>query len=95
MNPNHGVQKISPALAAPVNYFEIAFNADAGVSYHLWVRLRAWNNKVSNDSIHVQFSDAVVPTNWQTLTTLPGTGSPALITDVATHSQRFYRVLAQ
>ena len=59
LNPNSGVSKIAPALAAPVNYFEIAFNADAGVSYHLWVRLRASNNQLSNDSIHVQFSDAI------------------------------------
>jgi hypothetical protein len=59
LNPNNGLRKIAPALAAPVNYFEIAFNADAGVSYHLWVRLRASNNKLSNDSIHLQFSDAV------------------------------------
>src|SRR5581483_1255855 len=59
LNPNNGVSKIAPALAAPINYFEIAFNADAGVSYHLWVRLRASNNQTSNDSVHVQFSDAV------------------------------------
>ncbi len=59
LNPNSGLTKIAPALAAPVNYFEIAFNAEAGVSYHLWVRLRASDNSPSNDSIHVQFSDAV------------------------------------
>jgi hypothetical protein len=59
IDPNNGVHKISPALATPVNYFEIAFNADAGVPYHLWVRLRAYNNRLSNDSIHVQFSDSL------------------------------------
>jgi hypothetical protein len=59
LNPNAGVKKITPALAAPTNYFEIAFNADAGVPYHLWVRLRAWNDRLANDSIHVQFSDSV------------------------------------
>jgi hypothetical protein len=30
-----------------------------GTAYHLWVRLRALNNSVGNDSIHVQFSGSV------------------------------------
>jgi phospholipase D-like protein len=58
-NPDTGQAKISPALAAPANFFEMTFNAAAGVPYHLWVRLRAQNNSLSNDSIHLQFSDSV------------------------------------
>ena len=58
-NPDRGRAKIAPALAAPANYFEIAFNAPAGVRYHLWMRMRAQNNSLSNDSVHVQFSDSV------------------------------------
>jgi hypothetical protein len=56
--PDRGTPKISPALAAPGSYFEIAFSAQAAVAYHLWVRLRAEGNKTSNDSIHVQFNDS-------------------------------------
>ena len=41
-----------------MNYFETTFSAQAGVAYHLWVRLKAQNNYFGNDSIYVQFSDA-------------------------------------
>jgi hypothetical protein len=58
-NPDAGQAKIAPALAAPPNLFEMTFSAKAGVPYHLWVRLRAQNNSLSNDSIHLQFSDSV------------------------------------
>src|SRR6185436_16622394 len=51
--------KIAPALAAPKNYWETTFNATAGVPYHLWVRIKSQDNSLGNDSIHVQFSDAV------------------------------------
>ena len=43
-NPDAGQPKISPALAAPANYFERTFTAFHGVAYHLWVRLKAQNN---------------------------------------------------
>jgi hypothetical protein len=58
-NPDKGKSKISPALAAPANYFEVTFTAMAGVPYHLWIRMRAQSNSLSNDSVSVQFSDAV------------------------------------
>src|SRR5437868_6014498 len=58
-NPDRGSAKIAPALAAPVSYFEIAFNASSSIGYRLWVRLRAQGNSPSNDSVHVQFSDSV------------------------------------
>ncbi len=57
--PNGGQAKIAPALAAPKNYWETTFNATAGVPYHLWVRIKAQDDSLGNDSIHVQFSDAV------------------------------------
>jgi PKD repeat protein len=57
--PNNGQAKIVPALTAPKNYWETTFNATAGVPYHLWVRMRAQDNSLGNDSIHVQFSDSV------------------------------------
>jgi HKD family nuclease len=58
-NPNQGAAKIVPALASPTSYWEQTFTASAGTAYHLWVRLRAQNNSLSNDSIHVQFNDSV------------------------------------
>jgi hypothetical protein len=47
------------ATAAPVNYFEMAFLAEAGVPYRLWVRGKATSNSWANDSVWVQFNDSV------------------------------------
>jgi phosphatidylserine/phosphatidylglycerophosphate/cardiolipin synthase-like enzyme/regulation of enolase protein 1 (concanavalin A-like superfamily) len=58
-NQDKGNAKIAPALAAPANYFEATFNAMSGVPYHIWIRLRAQSNSLSNNSVHVQFSDSV------------------------------------
>jgi len=58
-NQDKGNAKISPALAAPANYFEATFHATSGVPYHIWVRLRAQSNSLSNNSVHVQFGDTV------------------------------------
>ena len=58
-NPDHGGARISPPLAAPSNYFTTTFNAVGGVPYHLWVRLRAQANSTSNNSVSVQFSNAI------------------------------------
>jgi hypothetical protein len=57
--PDRGAAKIAPALASPVNYAETTFTASAGVSYHLGLRMRAQNDSLSNDSVHVQFSDSL------------------------------------
>jgi phosphatidylserine/phosphatidylglycerophosphate/cardiolipin synthase-like enzyme/regulation of enolase protein 1 (concanavalin A-like superfamily) len=66
-NPNFAQAKISPAFTAPPNYFEATFSARAGTPYHLWVRLRAENNSLSNDSVHLQFSDSVTATSAATM----------------------------
>jgi phosphatidylserine/phosphatidylglycerophosphate/cardiolipin synthase-like enzyme/regulation of enolase protein 1 (concanavalin A-like superfamily) len=66
-NPNFGQAKISPAFTAPPNYFEATFTARAGTPYHLWVRLRAENNSMGNDSVHLQFSDSVTATSAATM----------------------------
>jgi hypothetical protein len=50
---------VDVALATPQDFFEAAFDAPAGVPYYVWVRLRAVANGSSNDSVFVQFSDAV------------------------------------
>ncbi len=45
--------------AQPTDYFEATFDAPAGTPYHVWVRLRASANSKYNDSVWVQYSDAV------------------------------------
>lgn len=57
--PNAGAAKVATALAAPANYFEMTFHAEAGRAYRLWIRGKAENNSWSNDSAHVQFSGSV------------------------------------
>ena len=44
---------------SPANYFELTFNAEAGVPYRLWIRGRADANYWGNDSTFVQFSGSV------------------------------------
>jgi phosphatidylserine/phosphatidylglycerophosphate/cardiolipin synthase-like enzyme/regulation of enolase protein 1 (concanavalin A-like superfamily) len=58
-NIDKGKSKISPALAAPVNYFETTFTATSGVPYHMWVRMRGQNNSVNNAGVSAQFNDSV------------------------------------
>jgi hypothetical protein len=58
-NANLGDAKITPALAAPVNYVEITFEAAAGVPYHIWVRMKAAGDDWANDSVSAQFSGSV------------------------------------
>jgi exonuclease III len=58
-NPNAGAATLSAAKAAPVSYIELAFNAQAGTPYRLWLRGRAEQNSWTNDSVYVQFSDAM------------------------------------
>ena len=47
-------------LAAPADYVDVTFTANAGTPYTLWLRLQALNNSKFNDSVWVQFSDARV-----------------------------------
>ncbi|MGH9311213.1 MAG: purple acid phosphatase family protein, partial [Vicinamibacterales bacterium] len=58
-HPNAGAAKLTQALAQPANYFEVVFNAVAGVPYHVWVRSRAQSNYWGNDSVFIQFSGSV------------------------------------
>jgi Putative Ig domain len=58
-NPNKSAKKIDQPLANPANYFEIPFQAEAGVAYHLWLRGKADRNKRVNDAVMVQFSGSV------------------------------------
>jgi hypothetical protein len=58
-NRNLGAAKVTTGLAGPTSYFDMTFYAAAGMPYHLWVRGKAENDAWTNDSVFVQFSDAV------------------------------------
>ena len=58
-HPNAGAAKLTQALAAPANYFELSFAAEANVPYRLWMRGRADGNGWANDSVFVQFSATI------------------------------------
>ena len=66
-HPDAGAPKRDKALANPVDYFELTFDAVAGVPYRLWLRGRADRNFWGNDAVYVQFSDGATangtPTN--------------------------------
>jgi hypothetical protein len=57
-HPNGGAAKRTTALADPVDFFELTFQAEAGLPYHLWMRGRADDDHWANDSVFVQFSNA-------------------------------------
>jgi hypothetical protein len=58
-NPDQAAAKVTTAFASPANYFEMTFDAIAGVPYHLWIRGKALSNSTSNDSVHVQFDGSL------------------------------------
>lgn len=58
-DPDSGRAKLTQPLAAPADYFELTFQASAGIPYHLWLRGRADRDYYGNDSVHVQFSGSV------------------------------------
>jgi hypothetical protein len=58
-NPNLNAARVTTPLASPTRYFEMTFNADAGVAYRLWIRGRATSNHWANDSVYVQFDRSV------------------------------------
>ena len=58
-NPDAGAAKLIQPLAAPLNYFDLTFQAEAGKAYRLWVRGRAQDDYFGNDSLYVQFDRSV------------------------------------
>lgn len=57
--PDAGWASSDAPLANPTHYFEVTFDAPANTAYQLWFRLRASGNSKWNDSVWVQFNDAV------------------------------------
>lgn len=46
-------------LATPRDYFDASFYAKSGIDYHIWIRMKAHDDLISNDSIYLQFNDSV------------------------------------
>jgi hypothetical protein len=55
-----GFAQTDAPLSSPTHYLNVTFNANAGTSYRIWMRLRALNDSKYNDAVWVQFSDALV-----------------------------------
>ena len=58
-HPDAAAAKVATPLAAPTQYLELTFDAQAGRGYRLWMRGRAQNNSYNNDSVYVQFDESV------------------------------------
>ena len=58
-HPDAGAAKVTTAAAAPTNYFELTFHAQAATAYRLWLRGKADRDHWANDSVFVQFSGSV------------------------------------
>jgi hypothetical protein len=43
----------------PRSYFEVEFEAQAGVRYHVWVHLESANGRGTSDSLYLQFTDSL------------------------------------
>jgi hypothetical protein len=56
---NLGAPKITSPSPNPSSYLDIGFVADTTQTYKLWVRLKADGNSWSNDSLWLQFTNAV------------------------------------
>jgi hypothetical protein len=68
-HPDAGAPKLTSTLAAPSNYVELPFDAEAGRPYRVWIRGRADRDSYMNDSVFLQFSGSVNATGT------PSTGS--------------------
>ena len=58
-NRETGTPKVATPLANAVDYFDVPATVVPGQPYSLWIRGRAHNNDYNNDSVYVQFSNAV------------------------------------
>ena len=56
---NAGVAKLATPLANPINFFEMTFEAESGRPYRIWIRGKADGNNWANDSLFMQFDQAV------------------------------------
>ena len=60
ITPDDGVAHTDSALASPLDYFDVRFEAVANTPYTVWVRLKALDDRKFNDAIWLQFAGATV-----------------------------------
>ena len=58
-SPDRGAGKLTTPYVNPADYFELAFNAEAGRAYRLWIRGKADRDAWTNDSVFVQFNGSL------------------------------------
>jgi hypothetical protein len=58
-SPDAGAAKVTAAAASPAHYVEFTADVEAGKPYRLWLRGRAERDSWANDSVFVQFSNAI------------------------------------
>ena len=56
---DYGWSTTNNPLPYPNDYFEATFTAPAYTKYHVWLRLHSQNDSKWNESVWVQFSDAL------------------------------------
>ena len=74
---------VNAPIASPRDYFEASFSAPAYTKYRVWLRLRATGDSKYNDSVWVQFSDAL---DRRGDTVYPIGSTSALLANLATCS---------
>jgi hypothetical protein len=63
LTPDNGIAQTAAPLANPADYIEATFTAPAGTSYGIWLRIRATGDSKFNESVWVQYSDALANGN--------------------------------
>lgn len=58
-SPDTGWSSTNAPSGAPTHAFDLTVTADANTPYHVWVRMRAASNSKWNDSVWLQFGDAI------------------------------------
>jgi PKD repeat protein len=58
-SPNNGWAIPNAAYVSPSNSFDVQFTALRGIRYRVWLRLSAANGSGSNDSVWLQYSNAL------------------------------------
>src|SRR5438094_277606 len=76
-----GAAKLLTALASPASFVDVPFNAQAGVPYQVWLRMRADRNATSNDSVYLQFSGAVDASGQPVARIATQTGAAVVLQD--------------
>jgi hypothetical protein len=57
--PNADIPAVASPLSTPTHYFDVPFEAPSGTHYRVWFRIHATADSKFNDSVFVQYSDAI------------------------------------